>query len=124
MAEIIICSNCKKSISEKEIRSGLVFQQETKTICPECSRNLGLKKGGHDESSFILQAILNDTRNINRVLTYEKSSWLNIAGSVAQCFVFGVLIFACVSSKDSVNSVLLLAIVFQVMALTLFVVKK
>ncbi|MGR3179716.1 MAG: hypothetical protein ACUZ8E_16875 [Candidatus Anammoxibacter sp.] len=124
MAEIIICSNCKKSISEKEVRSGLVLQQDTKTICPECSRNLGLRKGGQDENSFILQSILNDTRNISRVLTYEKSTWLNIAGSVVQCFVFGVLIFACVSKKESVNSVLLLAVVLQVMALTLFVAKK
>ncbi|MGR3218988.1 MAG: hypothetical protein ACUZ8H_04105 [Candidatus Anammoxibacter sp.] len=124
MAEIIICSNCKKSIAEKEVRAGMVFQQGTKTICQECSGNLGLRKGGHDESSFILQAILHDTRNISRVLMYEKSTWTHIAGSVAQCFVFGVLIFACVSKKDSVNSVLLLAVVFQVMALTLFVAKK
>lgn len=124
MAEIKICSNCKKSIPEKDIRAGVVFQQDTKTICQECSHSLGLKRGGYNENTFILQSILNDVKNINRALTYEKSGWLNIAGSVVQCLVFGILIFAYLSKKENVNPVLLLALIFQVMALTFFVVRK
>ena len=124
MSEIKICSNCKKSISAKELRSGLVFQKDTKLICADCSQTLGLRKSGLNENTFILESISNDVRNINRVLTYEKSSWLNIAGAVVQCLVFGILIFACVSKKESVHSTLLLALIFQVMALTFFVIKK
>jgi len=124
MEDIKICSNCKKSISEKEVRSGMVYQQGTKIICVGCARELGAVKDGIDDHLFILQSTLDNVRDIKRALTYEKSTWVNIAGAVVQCLVFGVLIFACVSNKENTGSILLLALVFQVMALTCFVVKK
>lgn len=58
------------------------------------------------------------------MLTYESGSWLNIVGAVAQCFVFGALVFACTNKSGDVHSALLLAIIFQLMALTFFVIKK
>jgi len=43
---------------------------------------------------------------------------------VAQCFVFGALVFAYTNKSGDVHSALLLAIIFQLMALTFFVIKK
>ncbi|MEE9604238.1 MAG: hypothetical protein V3V70_01595, partial [Candidatus Scalindua sp.] len=67
---------------------------------------------------------LNEIKNITRVLTYESGSWLNIIAAVAQCFTFGSLIFAYINRDGDVHSFLLLSIVFQLMALTFFVIKK
>lgn len=124
MAGIRICSNCKRSISDKELRSGSVTQQGARCVCTECSQKHGLRNGSRNEDTFILQSILYDVKEISRALTYEKSTWLNIAGAVTQCLVFGTLIFACMSSKESTLSVLILSLIFQVMTLTFFVVKK
>ena len=124
MEDIKICSNCKKSISEKDVKAGTVYQQGTKIICLGCARELGAVKDGVDEHVYILQSTLDNVRDIKRALTYEKSTWVNIAGAVVQCLVFGVLIFACVSNKENTVSVLLLALVFQVMALNLLCCKE
>lgn len=124
MAEIKICVSCKKTVSERDIKAGSVIQQDGKVFCQDCSKTLGLKKGSYDESAFILQSVLNEVKNINRALTYDKGSWLNIVAAVVQCFVFGALIFAYLGRKEGVEAHLLLAIVFQLMALTLFVIKK
>lgn len=124
MTGIKLCSSCKKSISNKDVQTGMVVQQDNKLFCQDCSLNLGLKRGVRDENVFVMQSLLNVTKNINRALTYEKSSWLNIIGAVIQCLVFGILIFAGISSGSNVQSTLLLALIFQVMALTFFVYKK
>jgi len=124
MIGIKLCSGCKRSISEKDINSGMAVQKDSKIFCQECSKSLGLKRASVDENTFALQSLLNVTKNINRALTYEKSSWLNIFGAFIQCLVFGMLIFAGISSKDQVQTNLLLALIFQVMALTFFVFKK
>ena len=73
---------------------------------------------------FIFESILNEVKNINRNLTYEAASWLNILAAVIQCFVFGSLVFAYLNRNADVHAYLLLALVFQVMALTFFVIKK
>lgn len=124
MSEIRLCSSCKRSISNKDIESGKVVQNDNRFFCQNCSQNLGLKKAGQNENMFVLESLLNVVKNINRALTYEKSSWLNIIGAVIQCIVFGILIFAGISSSGNVQSTLLLALIFQVMALTFFVFKK
>lgn len=124
MIGIKLCSGCKRSILEKDINSGSAVQKDSKTFCQECSQSLGLKRVSVDENTFALQSLLNVTKNINRAITYEKSSWLNIFGAFIQCLVFGMLIFAGISSKDQVQTNLLLALIFQVMALTFFVFKK
>ena len=71
-----------------------------------------------------MESLLNEVKNINRTLTYEPASWLIILASVIQCFVFGSLIFAYLHRNSDVHAYLLLALVFQVMALTFFVIKK
>ncbi len=125
MAEIRLCGRCKKSISQKDLESGLTTERYGQLICHECSNILNKKKDkGFDELNFLFESILNEVKSITRVLTYESGSWLNIIAAVAQCFVFGTLIFAYVNKNGDVHSTLLLAIIFQLMALTFFVIKK
>ncbi|MFQ5964445.1 MAG: hypothetical protein ACE5KZ_09190 [Candidatus Scalinduaceae bacterium] len=125
MTEILICGRCKRSIPNKDFESGLTIERYGHIICRECSTILSKnKKGGYDEQKFFFESILNEVKNITRLLTYEHSSWLNIIAAVAQCFVFGSLIFAYINRNGDVHSILLLTIVFQLMALTFFVIKR
>jgi recombinational DNA repair protein (RecF pathway) len=125
MLEIKLCTNCKRSLSKKDIDSGYaVYQEGGRLICKECSSLKIKKEKGYEEKDFILESLLNEVKNINRTLTYETVSWLNIIAAVVQCFVFGSLIFAYLNRNGEVHAYLLLALVFQVMALTFFVIKK
>jgi len=126
MAEIRLCGRCKKSIPHKDLEAGLTTERYGQLICQECSDAFSKKKGkgGADELQFLFESILREVKNIARVLTYESGSWLNIVGAVAQCFVFGALVFAYTNKSGDMNSALLLAIIFQLMALTFFVIKK
>ncbi len=125
MAEIQLCGRCKKSIPQKDLESGITTERYGQLICKECSSILKQKKDkGFDEQNFFFESILNEIKNITRVLTYEHGSWLNIIAAVAQCFVFGSLIFAYINKNGDVHSILLLAIVFQLMALTFFVIRR
>lgn len=119
MTEIRLCGRCKKSIPQKDFESGVITERYGQLICQDCSEVLSKKKDkGFDELHFLFESILNEVKNIARVLTYEPGSWLNIVGAVAQCFVFGTLIFAYINRNGDVHSALLLAVVFQIMALT------
>jgi len=125
MLEIKLCTNCKRSLSNNDIDSGYaVYQEGGKLICRECLAMKTRKEKGYDEREFIIESILNEVKNINRNLTYEPASWLNILAAVIQCFVFGSLVFAYLNRNADVHAYLLLALVFQVMALTFFVIKK
>ena len=126
MAEIRLCGRCKKSIPHKDLEAGLTTERFGQLICQECSEAFSKKKdkGGADELQFLFESILREVKNIARVLTYESGSWLNIVGAVAQCFVFGAIVFAYTNKGGDVQSALLLAIIFQLMALTFFVIKK
>ncbi len=123
--EIKLCAHCKRSMSKNDIDSGYAVSQEGgKLLCRECAAILVKKEKGYEEEEFVLESILNEVKNINRTLTYEPASWLNIVASVVQCFVFGSLVFAYLHRNSDVHAYLLLALVFQVMALTFFVIKK
>ncbi|MDR4504635.1 MAG: hypothetical protein MRK01_07570 [Candidatus Scalindua sp.] len=125
MAEIRLCGRCKKSISQADLESGVTTERYGQLVCQECTAMLGRKKEkGFDELSFFYESILNEVKSIKRILTYETGSWLNIIAAVAQCFVFGTLIFAYINRHGDLHSTLLLAVVFQLMALTFFVIKK
>ena len=125
MLEIKLCSHCKRSLSRNDIDSGqAVYQEGGKLICRECLAMKVRKEKGYEEKDFVLESLLNEVKNINRTLTYESVSWLNILASVIQCFVFGSLVFAYLNRNSDVHAYLLLALVFQVMALTFFVIKK
>jgi len=127
MLEIRVCAHCKRSLTKKDIESGdAVFLEGGKVLCGECLTQQTKKEKDkeYDEQEFIFESLLNEVKNISRTLTYEPASWLTIVASVVQCFVFGSLIFAYIYRNSDVHAFLLLALVFQVMALTFFVIKK
>ncbi len=125
MMEIKLCSNCKRSLSKHDMDSGrVVYQEDGSLFCGECFTIKIRKEKGYEEKDFIMESLLNEVKNINRTLVYASASWLNILAAVIQCFVFGSLIFAYLNRSGDVHAYLLLALVFQVMALTFFVIKK
>lgn len=125
MLEIKLCANCKRSLSKNDIDSGhALYQEDGKLFCRECLTIKTRKEKGYEEKDFVLEALLNEVKSINRTLTYEPASWLTILAAVIQCFVFGSLVFAYLNRNSDVHAYLLLALVFQVMALTFFVIKK
>ena len=120
-----MCANCKRSLSRKDIDSRhAVYQEDGKLLCRECLTLKTKEEKGYEEKDFVLESLLNEVKNINRTLTYEPASWLIILASVIQCFVFGSLVFAYLHRNSDVHAYLLLSLVFQVMALTFFVIKK
>lgn len=125
MLEIKLCTNCKRSLSQSDITAkNAVYLETGKLICRECLAIKNRKEKGYEEENFVLESLLHEVKNINRTLTYDAVSWLNILASVVQSFVFGTLIFAYLNRNGDVHAYLLLALVFQVMALTFFVIKK
>ncbi|MDR4508504.1 MAG: hypothetical protein MRJ65_09775 [Candidatus Brocadiaceae bacterium] len=125
MLEIRICANCKRSLTKNDIDSGNARCQENGTlVCRECLSSQIRKEKGYEEKDFIVESLLNEVKNISRTLTYEPVSWLHIVASVVQCFTFGSLVFAYLNRNGDVHSYLLLALVFQLMSLTFFVIKK
>ncbi|MFO0795018.1 MAG: hypothetical protein U0586_13285 [Candidatus Brocadiaceae bacterium] len=125
MLEIKLCTYCKRSLSKNDIDAGrAIIQESGKWVCRECLTILTKQEKGYDEKDFIVESLLNEVKNISRTLTYEPASWLTILASVIQCFVFGSLVFAYMNRNSDVHAYLLLALVFQVMALTFFVIKK
>ncbi|HHT9110182.1 MAG TPA: hypothetical protein ACFYDZ_03370 [Candidatus Brocadiaceae bacterium] len=125
MLEIKLCTHCKRSLSKNDIDAGRAITQESgKLVCRECLTFLTKQEKGYEEKDFIIESLLNEVKNISRTLTYEPASWLTILAAVIQCFVFGSLVFAYMNRNGDVHAYLLLALVFQVMALTFFVIKK
>lgn len=125
MLQIHLCTNCKRSLTINDINAGhAVHQEGGKFLCKECLSVKIRKEKGYEEKDFVLESILNEVKNINQNLNYSPVSWLNILASVIQCFTFGTLIFAYIYRNGDVHAYLLLALIFQVMALTFFVIKK
>lgn len=125
MLEIKLCSSCKRSLSMNDVDSGrAVFQEDGTLFCRECFTVKIRKEKGYEEKDFIMESLLHEVKNINRTLLYAPASWLSILASVIQSFVFGTLVFAYLNRNSDVHAYLLLALVFQVMALTFFVIKK
>jgi hypothetical protein len=125
MSEIKLCANCKRSLSKADIDSGYAeYHESGMLLCSDCLTLKTRKEKGYEEKDFILESLLNELKSVNRTLTYEPASWLNILASVIQCFVFGSLAYAYLNRHGDVHAYLLLALVLQVMALTFFVIKK
>ena len=122
MGEIKICAACKKRISPREFQEGLVGERNGKPICQECA---GPRKPQRDEMVAMLERILKEVKSINQTLAFEDASIWNILGAVVQCFVIAALMFAYLKGgRWDADTMLSLAILFQMMALTFFMLKK
>jgi hypothetical protein len=79
------------------------------------------QSGGSEPPVQLLDGIRQHLEAIHRTLVFEKSSPWNVLATVAQCLAIGMLILAAVNWADNPMQLLLVALVFQVMALTFFV---
>ena len=122
MGEIKICAVCKRRISPREFQEGLVAERNGKPVCQECG---GPKKTQRDEVAIALESLLKEVKSISRTLTFEEASIWNILGAVVQCFVIAALMFAYLKGgRWDTETMLLLAVLFQLMALTFFTIKR
>ena len=122
MGEIKICTVCKRRISPREFQEGLVGERNGKPVCQECT---GVKKPARDDVALMLESILKEVKSINRALAFEEASIWNILGAVVQCFGIAALMFAFHKGwQENADTMLLLAILLQLMALTFFMLKR
>jgi hypothetical protein len=74
-----------------------------------------------DPPDQALDGIREHLEAIHRTLIFEKSSPWNVFATVAQCLAVGMLILSAVNWAGDPTRLLLVALVFQVMALTFYV---
>ena len=127
MAEIRLCSKCKRTIPDRAVEEGLAADKNGKLLCQDCSSlDQPRKQKAPQETTYLLTEILNEVRSINRVATFEKASVWNVFATVVQCFALGSIVLAYVAqlSGTGQQALLLLGIFFQLMALTFFTLGK
>ena len=76
---------------------------------------------GPEPPAQLLDGIRQHLEAIHRTLVFEKSSPWNVLATVAQCLAVGMLILGAINWADNPMHLLLVALIFQVMALTFFV---
>ena len=84
----------------------------------------GPQSGGPEPPAQLLDGIRDRLEAIHRTLVFEKSSPWNVVATIAQCLAVGMLILGAVNWADNPMYLLLVALIFQVMALTFFVQGK
>ena len=117
------CSRCGRSITEEEVRGGLALERGGRQLCPVCVEELRLKRSVPPEKAASdSQAIVEELRAINRALTFETFSVMNVLGGVVQVGAIGCLFKAYKIGVAQGASVwmLLWAIALQLIALTCF----
>jgi len=145
------CVNCRRTITDAEVRRGLYVEGPRGMLCATCARRLDEAPEtaepavpasatpskpvverpvtAHESRAAEkhLEGIREMVESIHRTLLFEKTSSWNVAGAVAQCLTVGMLLIAAVQWLEEGGAVfpaLLVAIVFQLMALTFFVKAK
>ena len=81
----------------------------------------GRHTGASEPPSEVLGGIREHLEQIHRALVFEKSSPWNVLATIAQCLAVGMLILGAINWAEGPTHLLLVALIFQVMALTFFV---
>ena len=138
------CVNCRRTITDAETDRGLYVQTERGSICATCARRLDeappeepTTAAAEEVSPRVkeplraeprtpdkndpLEEIGRQVEDIRRTLIFEKSSAWNLVAALAQALAVGMLLVAMFRWLDDPVSLLLVALIFQVMALTFFV---
>ena len=74
-----------------------------------------------EDPAELLESIHRHLAAIHRTLVFEKSSPWTVVATVAQCLALGMLMIAVFNWADKPDNLLLVALIFQVMALAFFV---
>jgi D-glycero-D-manno-heptose 1,7-bisphosphate phosphatase len=124
----VTCHRCGRTIQPREFETGRAIRRQGHNLCPACVQELRSRRLPTNGASIPeLSAILEELRNITRELTFETFSLLNVLGGVLQV---GALYFFFRAYREHVagspaeSSLLLWAILVQLMTLTCFVVGR
>lgn len=140
------CILCRRTITGNELTRELYVEVEDGIICATCAqlRDEAQAKPGHKENpgqtappqppeTFSADratrhkhfTIIQDhLERIHRALIFEKSSPWNVLGAVSQCLAISILLTAAFRWLQSPQDLLIVALIFQVMALTFFLKGK
>jgi hypothetical protein len=139
------CIHCRRLILESEIARQEYVTTRYGLICRSCADRLGespeaeptappekaaappaapAPPAGPALPPGALEKISAQLEQIQRTLLFEKSSAWNVLGALTQCLAVGMLLLAVVNWHDQPMNLLLIALLFQSMALTFFVKAK
>ena len=144
------CINCRRTITETELHRGLYVESKRGMLCATCAQRLDEepiesppplapssetapvekaeavqeRPAPKDDRTTVhgdhLEGIRQQIEAIQRILLFEKSSTWNVLGGVMQCLAVGMVVVGALKWLDEPMNVLLVALVFQLMALTFF----
>ena len=136
------CVNCRRTITESELRRGLYVEARRGILCATCAQQLdeelsqpapasppseaareSAESGDvHDKiAADHLENIQRQIEAIQRILLFETSSSWTVLAGMAQLLAVGMMVIAGFRWLDDPLDLLLVALIFQVMALTFFV---
>ena len=120
MTEIKICMQCKRSIPQRDIDEGRAILSDGKWICATCRKNVAQRvgAGGNNVTAERLEATHNELKNIARLISFQKQTVWEVFFGIFQCIAFGMVFFAYVHWDSSSTQFLLLAVFFQLLAMT------
>lgn len=137
------CRHCKRTITKRELERGLFVESKRGLICATCAQKLDepvepaateKARAAEEndpppapvaaEDNAQISGMQEQLERIQRLLMFEKSSPWNILAAVTQCLALGLLVAAALRWLEGPQNVLIVALIFQVMALTFFVKGK
>jgi len=143
------CGQCRRTITEREFARGLFVESENGLVCATCAQKMDEQEildligdkpapAAADDPADVAAAaerpdnvqishlsdIQEQLERIHRVIMFEKSSAWNVVAAVAQCLAIMLLIAAAFRWLEKPIELIVVALTFQVMALTFFVKGK
>jgi D-glycero-D-manno-heptose 1,7-bisphosphate phosphatase len=118
------CSCCGRPIEKEALDEARALAREEVLLCPTCVRELEAKQAASPaEAPADWQSILEELRAINRSLSFESFSLINVLGGVVQVAALGCLFKAYQVTSQGVAGAttwLLWAVALQLLTLTCF----
>ncbi len=120
------CAHCGKEILDEDLEAGRAIEEEGEYLCPECAPKEEPPAPEASRLEEILRQIQIDLKNLSTHLTYEKFSIWNVLGGIAQggALLAMFLAFQARTSYELSHSLLLWAVLAQLLALTCFLKSK
>jgi len=144
------CISCRRTITDTEFRRGLYVETRRGMLCATCARRLDEEpvrpapaappaeplptqtaapagkppapgEAVGKAAAERLENIERQLEGIQRILLFDRSSTWSVMAGVAQLLAVGMLVVAAFRWLDDPVTVLLVAVIFQIMALTFFV---
>jgi len=122
----LLCATCAQRLDEEAAPEPKPAQPEAVQARPDPELTQTAPARTEDAARLgeDLRGIRQKLDLIHRAVMFEKSSTWNVVGAVAQCLAAGMLLAAAFRWLEDPLNLLLVALMFQVMALTFFVKAK